>query len=129
MELPLYVVDAFTTSPFGGNPAAVCPLDAWLDDDWFTLDFPVRPLEAPDHAEALASQIEAACGVHPQKVTLSAGNCLAEYENEAVVRSLTPDPAKVLALDCKGLIITARGDDCDFVSRFLHPGSASMKIR
>lgn len=32
MRLPLYQVDAFTTRVFGGNPAAVCPLDAWLDD-------------------------------------------------------------------------------------------------
>jgi len=32
MELPLYQVDAFTTQLFAGNPAAVCPLDAWLPD-------------------------------------------------------------------------------------------------
>ncbi len=33
MELRLYQVDAFTDRPFGGNPAAVCPLDQWLPDD------------------------------------------------------------------------------------------------
>lgn len=33
MKLPIYVVDAFTNNLFGGNPAAVCPLDAWLPDD------------------------------------------------------------------------------------------------
>jgi predicted PhzF superfamily epimerase YddE/YHI9 len=32
MRLPLYQVDAFTDHLFGGNPAAVCPLDAWLPD-------------------------------------------------------------------------------------------------
>jgi len=32
MEIPLYQVDAFTDRPFAGNPAAVCPLDAWLPD-------------------------------------------------------------------------------------------------
>jgi len=32
MQLPLYQVDAFTDALFGGNPAAVCPLDAWLPD-------------------------------------------------------------------------------------------------
>jgi len=32
MRLPLYQVDAFTDRLFGGNPAAVCPLDAWLPD-------------------------------------------------------------------------------------------------
>jgi predicted PhzF superfamily epimerase YddE/YHI9 len=30
MRLPIYQVDAFTDSLFGGNPAAVCPLQAWL---------------------------------------------------------------------------------------------------
>jgi PhzF family phenazine biosynthesis protein len=32
MILPLYWVDAFTEQRFGGNPAAVIPLDSWLDD-------------------------------------------------------------------------------------------------
>lgn len=32
MEIPIYQVDAFTTSVFGGNPAAVCPLLSWLPD-------------------------------------------------------------------------------------------------
>lgn len=32
MEIPLYQVDAFTNRVFRGNPAAVCPLDGWLDD-------------------------------------------------------------------------------------------------
>jgi predicted PhzF superfamily epimerase YddE/YHI9 len=32
MRLPIYQVDAFTDSLFGGNPAAVCPLEAWLPE-------------------------------------------------------------------------------------------------
>ncbi|RJP77650.1 MAG: PhzF family phenazine biosynthesis protein [Candidatus Zixiibacteriota bacterium] len=32
MKLPLYQVDAFTDRLFGGNPAAVVPLDQWLPD-------------------------------------------------------------------------------------------------
>lgn len=32
MKIPIYQVDAFTDKLFGGNPAAVCPLDKWLDD-------------------------------------------------------------------------------------------------
>lgn len=31
--LPYYVVDAFTTRPFAGNPAAVIPLAGWLPDE------------------------------------------------------------------------------------------------
>ena len=30
MNLPIYQVDAFTDRIFGGNPAAVCPLESWL---------------------------------------------------------------------------------------------------
>jgi len=29
----IYQVDAFTSKPFGGNPAAVCPLETWLPDE------------------------------------------------------------------------------------------------
>jgi PhzF family phenazine biosynthesis protein len=32
MNIPIYQVDAFTSRLFAGNPAAVCPLDRWLDD-------------------------------------------------------------------------------------------------
>lgn len=32
MKLKLYQIDAFTKTVFGGNPAAVIPLDSWLDD-------------------------------------------------------------------------------------------------
>lgn len=32
MRIPIYQVDAFTSEPFKGNPAAVCPLNEWLDD-------------------------------------------------------------------------------------------------
>lgn len=32
-RLRLYQVDAFTSRRFGGNPAAVVPLTAWLDDE------------------------------------------------------------------------------------------------
>lgn len=33
MKLPFAQIDAFADKPFGGNPAAVMPLDAWLPDD------------------------------------------------------------------------------------------------
>ena len=33
MKLNIYQVDAFTKNVFSGNPAAVCPLDAWLPDE------------------------------------------------------------------------------------------------
>jgi len=31
-EIDFYMVDAFTERTFGGNAAAICPLNAWLPD-------------------------------------------------------------------------------------------------
>jgi len=33
MRIPFAQIDAFTDTPFGGNPAGVMPLSAWLPDD------------------------------------------------------------------------------------------------
>ena len=33
MELSIFQIDAFTDRVFSGNPAAICPLDAWIPDD------------------------------------------------------------------------------------------------
>lgn len=32
-EIDFYLVDAFSETSFGGNPAAVCPLREWLPDE------------------------------------------------------------------------------------------------
>ena len=37
MKLKIYQVDAFTENNFGGNPAAVIPLDTWLSDQTMQL--------------------------------------------------------------------------------------------
>jgi PhzF family phenazine biosynthesis protein len=34
MDLPLYIVDAFASQPFSGNPAAVCILEKPMEDAW-----------------------------------------------------------------------------------------------
>jgi PhzF family phenazine biosynthesis protein len=33
MKIPFYQVDAFSKKIFGGNPAAVCVMDAWLENE------------------------------------------------------------------------------------------------
>ena len=32
LKIPMYQVDAFAGNVFSGNPAAICPLEAWLPD-------------------------------------------------------------------------------------------------
>ena len=33
MQIPIYIINAFTNGSFTGNPAAVCPLETWLPDN------------------------------------------------------------------------------------------------
>lgn len=33
MQFEIFQVDAFSATPFGGNPAAVVPLETWLPDE------------------------------------------------------------------------------------------------
>jgi len=193
MTIPIYQVDAFTLGPFSGNPAAVCPLDGWLDDEvmqniaaennlaetafivareggydlrWFTptvevdlcghatlaagyvvlnhlrsdlnsvsfetisgelvvsrdgdrlsMDFPARPPTSASVSEALSD----ALGKAPSEVHMSR-DVLAVYDSEEIVRSLSPNQAKLLALEEGfGVIVTAKGKSVDFVSRFFVP--------
>jgi PhzF family phenazine biosynthesis protein len=48
MRIPLFRLNAFTNRPFGGNPAAVCLLDSWLDDGW------LRKVAAENNVSATA---------------------------------------------------------------------------
>jgi PhzF family phenazine biosynthesis protein len=194
-KLPLWQIDAFSEHRFGGNPAAVVPLEAWLPDAtllaiaaennlaetayivpeegefrirWFTpteevplcghatlasawvvlhrleparqrvvfrslsgpltveraadrlvMDFPVNTLEPNAHNPALV----AALGGHAPRELHSGWQWLAVYATEAEVRALKPDMAGIVATGIHGVICTAPGDDCDFVSRFFAPGA------
>jgi PhzF family phenazine biosynthesis protein len=80
------------------------------------LDFPARPPE-PSHAP---DGLVIALGAQPIE-TMRARDYLCVYEDEAAVRALQPDFAKLLTLDLHGVIVTAPGTDCDFVSRFFAP--------
>jgi predicted PhzF superfamily epimerase YddE/YHI9 len=48
---------------------------------------------------------------------------LAVFGDEEEIRSLKPDASLLSRLDCLGVICTAPGTDCDFVSRFFAPGA------
>lgn len=194
MKLNIFQVDAFTSKPFGGNPAAVVPLEVWLPDEtmlaiaaennlsetaffvkngdrydirWFTpavevnlcghatlatshvifnelkleaekirffshrsgelgvtkegdkliLDFPAYPLA---EIETLPQLVDAE--VPPLKSWETQGNMLMMLlRNQEEVRSLEPDMDKIAQLPYDEVIITAKGDDCDFASRMFAP--------
>lgn len=81
------------------------------------LDFPARPPQATGCDEALTE----ALGTKPFQLWKANNNYLAVFRREEDLKSLTPDFAKVAALDCFGIIATAPGKSVDFVSRFFAP--------
>jgi PhzF family phenazine biosynthesis protein len=87
------------------------------DGDVFTLDFPAREV----HSVSLQPAVDAALGSAVLALSVAAGTFIAEVEDESTVQNLQPDFRAILALDCRGLIVTARGTSCDIVSRFFAP--------
>jgi len=86
------------------------------EGDLYVLDFPARPPVACADDAALFE----ALGARPAEfMRAAAGLCV--FENEAQVRGLDPDMAKLIRVDCSMVIATAPGHDCDFVSRFFAP--------
>jgi predicted PhzF superfamily epimerase YddE/YHI9 len=192
MELSIFQVDAFSRKVFGGNPAAICPLEHWLPDAtlqaianennlaetayfvgqdgrydlrWFTptvevelcghatlasahvlfqqlgwhsdsvlfntksgelkvkregdllqMNFPSRP---PVQLKVEGGLVEA-MGGKPREVW-AARDGLVVYGSEEEILALQPDMNALLKLDPFGFIATARGKNCDFVSRFFAP--------
>jgi PhzF family phenazine biosynthesis protein len=193
MKLTIYQVDAFTKEVFKGNPAAICPLEEWLETDlmqkialennlsetaffvkkddvyeirWFTptfeidlcghatlasayvifeclklenefikfhshksgelsvekkddifvLDFPSRPTVVCETPKNLIEAI----GKTPKEIR-KARDYFMVYETEQEVLEIKPNFSELLKVPVHGVIVTAKGDACDFVSRFFAP--------
>jgi predicted PhzF superfamily epimerase YddE/YHI9 len=84
--------------------------------DLLEMDFPSRPPEPCAFPDELISGL----GQRPVEV-LAADDYLVVFENEDTVRSISPDFALLAQLGLRGVIITAAGDEVDFVSRFFAP--------
>ena len=94
------------------------PLVVTLDDPLITLDFPAREAVA---ATAPAVILEA-IGTHPVEV-LKARDYLLVFENEDTIRALKPNQSILdqINLDPGGVVVTAPGNEIDFVSRYFTP--------
>lgn len=83
----------------------------------YAMDFPATPPEAAELPEGFVR----AFGVEPVWAGRSRFDWFAVVDDEAAVRALDPAVAAVSALGLRGVIVTARGDDADVVSRFFAP--------
>lgn len=81
------------------------------------MDFPARP----PHPIETPSWLEGALGVDAEKAFGSAEDLLVLLRDEQTVRELKPDMAAIMRSGDRGIIVTARGLQSDFVSRFFAP--------
>jgi PhzF family phenazine biosynthesis protein len=195
-KITFFQADAFTGHLFGGNPAAVCLLDHWLDGGlmqsvaaennlaetafvvtandhfeirWFTptvevdlcghatlasayvifnhTDFDREEIifQSPRSGELRVKMdgsklflnfpadifspcnnlpgITGGIGLAPLEVYKGKTDYMAVLASEEEVRNIKPDFVTIAKLDARGLIVTAPGNDVDFVSRFFGPQS------
>jgi len=90
--------------------------------DWIELDFPAEPASVlAEPPPGLAGLL----GAPPVWVGANRFDLVAELADEAAVRSLAPDLARLGALPYRGLLVTARASapGYDVVSRFFAPAS------
>lgn len=195
LEIKRYQVDAFAEEIFKGNPAVVCPLDAWLPDDvmqrialennlsetafyvkegegfrirWFT---PAVEVDLCGHATLATAFVlfhyenykndkivfqSRSGALHvtksnglitlnfpadvtteilvtperyagfpekPSKIFKGKTDYMLVYDNESQIKNCKPDFATVKNIKARGIIVTAKGDSVDFVSRFFCPQS------
>jgi PhzF family phenazine biosynthesis protein len=192
--LKIYQVDAFAKEVFSGNPAAVCPLTAWLSDDimqkiaeennlaetvfyvpknnqfeirWFTpttevdlcghatlaaayvifniqnyssnlieffshrsgkltveknedlltLNFPTDVFENVDATE----ELKACFNILPSEIYKGKTDYMLVFDTQQSIENIVPNFSNISNLPCRGVIITSKGTDVDFVSRFFAP--------
>jgi PhzF family phenazine biosynthesis protein len=195
MKLKVYIANAFSEKKFGGNPAAIVPLDEWLSDTlmqqiaaqnnlsetayivpqgndyairWFTPAVEVDlcghatlasafilfehlnykrnqiifqsksgPLQVTKNGDKITlnfpvneperisddGSIGRALGIKPKAIFKSRIDHMVVLENQSDIERLKPDFAALNELPARGLIVTAKGDTVDFVSRCFYPQS------
>jgi PhzF family phenazine biosynthesis protein len=196
MKLSIYQVDAFAENVFSGNPAAIIPLETWLEDDlmqkiamennlsetafivkedevyqvrWFTpenevdlcghatlasayviknfiephiaeihfttqkvgqlkasakegiytLDFPAR---IPEPCSVPADLLKS-LGTNTTVEILKSRDYFVVLPDEEAVKNIEPDFLLMQQLDAFGVIVTAKGQSADVVSRCFYPGA------
>ena len=95
-------------------------LNVHVNDENFTLDFPSRD---PISSE-LPLLIKNSLSIQPQKILKSRDYFLV-YNNQKEIEDIKIDRSIIdqINLDPGGVIITAKGNNCDFVSRWFAPQS------
>lgn len=90
------------------------------NDTMIYLDFPTDTLELISDEHSI---IEASIGMKPLEVYKGKTDYIAVIDTESSLRDLEFNLPEISKLNARGLIVTAKGDHVDFVSRFFAPQS------
>ena len=95
----------------------------WLtvskEGDLLTLDFPADVFAPAPPPELLVKSL----GVTPAETYFGKTDWMVVLKDQRAVEEITPDLGLMAGVPGRGVIITARGDQSDFVSRFFGPQS------
>ncbi len=82
-----------------------------------TLNFPADPVKQI----AITEDISSCFNLQPTAAFKGRSDFLFLFSNEEAIRKLNPAFDQIAKLDGRGVIVTAKGNDVDFVSRFFAP--------
>ena len=93
-------------------------LDVTCDNDLITLNFPIKPSTAvPIHP-----LLTAGLGTTPEAVFQhQQERCIVVLNSQRGVEQINPDLHTLKQYDCRGIVVTAPGENVDFVSRTFYP--------
>jgi PhzF family phenazine biosynthesis protein len=95
-------------------------LTATRNGDWIELDFPATPPRPTEPPQGLLDSL----GVSdPLFVGRSDFDYLIHLPSEEDVRAVAPDQARLRRVEARGVMVTARSTDFDFVSRWFGPAA------
>ena len=92
------------------------PLTVVKEDGFLSMDFPSRP----GRPCGVPAELVQGLGAEPRELLLARDH-LAVFETQDQVLALKPDFNALARLESMGVIVTAPGEDRDFVSRFFAP--------
>ncbi|MCW8956005.1 MAG: PhzF family phenazine biosynthesis protein [Gammaproteobacteria bacterium] len=92
------------------------PLIVSREGDVYSMDFPAQPAEACELPAPLKSAFN-----HPVQACFKSEDYILLFEDEQAIRRLTVDLAKLKQLDLRGVVVTAKSHNYDFVCRFFAP--------
>lgn len=94
------------------------PLKTLMKDGMYTLDFPSRMPKACDVPDKLLKCLNISAAVD----VLKSRDYFVVLPNEEAVKNIEPDFGLMKELDTIGVIVTAKGQSADVVSRCFYPG-------